>query len=89
MDLAQLKYSIIERLIHTDDEKLLKKVAELMRFVPMPYPENELKPMSVEELNERLEQAEKDIIAGRVHSTEEVKAYFLAKSADHRHSPET
>ena len=73
MDVAQLKYSIIERLIRTDDEKLLEKVADLMRSVPLPYPENELRPMSVEELNERLQKAEEDITEGRIYTTEEAK----------------
>ncbi|MCF8276834.1 MAG: hypothetical protein K9J17_08875 [Flavobacteriales bacterium] len=73
MDVAHLKYSIIERLIRTDDEKLLERVAELMKSVPIPYVESELKPMTVEELNERLQKAEEDIIEGRIYSTEEAK----------------
>lgn len=73
MDVAQLKYSIIERLIKTDDEQLLRKVAELMRPSVTPYPENDLKPMSVEELNERIQRSENDIISGRVYTTEEAK----------------
>jgi hypothetical protein len=73
MDTAQLKYSIIEKLIRTEDEKLLKKVAELMRSVPVAYPVNEFKPMSAEEFNERIRRAEDDIVAGRVYTTEEAK----------------
>ncbi|MCF8460100.1 MAG: hypothetical protein K9G46_05200 [Flavobacteriales bacterium] len=73
MDTAHLKYSIIEKLIRTEDEKLLKKVAALMRSEPVPYPETELKPMSAEEFNERIRRAEDDIVAGRVYTTEEAK----------------
>lgn len=73
MDVARLKYSIIEKLIRTEDEQLLEKVAELMRSVPTPYSENDLKPMTVEELNERLRKAEDDISNGRVYSSDEAK----------------
>ncbi|MCF8463509.1 MAG: hypothetical protein K9G41_01605 [Flavobacteriales bacterium] len=73
MDAAQLKYSIIERLIRTNDEELLEKVAELMRTVPLPYPESELKPMTVEELETRIQKAEGDISAGRFYTTEAAK----------------
>ncbi|MBI1286761.1 MAG: hypothetical protein GC178_04205 [Flavobacteriales bacterium] len=73
MDVAQLKYSIIEKLIRTEDEQLLQKVAELMSSTRARYPESDLKPMTVEELNERLRKAEDDIANGRVYSTDEAK----------------
>ena len=73
MDIAHLKYSIIEKLIRTEDEQLLEKVADLMRSMPAPYPENELEPMTAEELNERLRKAEDDIANGRFYSSEEAK----------------
>lgn len=79
MDVAQLKYSIIERLLRTDDEKLLEKVAELMRSVPMPYPENDLKPMTVEELETRIKQSRKDVSEGKFRTSEELKDYFRNK----------
>lgn len=73
MNVVQLKYAIIEKLIRTEDEQLLEKVAELMRSELAPYPENDLKPMTVEELNERLQKAEDDIANGRVYSSKEAK----------------
>lgn len=73
MDIAHLKYSIIEKLIRTEDKQLLESVADLMRSMPTSYPENELEPMTVEELNERLRKAEDDIAKGRVYSSEEAK----------------
>jgi len=73
MNTAQLKYELIEKLVRTEDEQLLTKVAKLMGSVPIPYPKNELKPMSVEEFNERIQRAEDDIAAGRVYTTEEAK----------------
>lgn len=79
MDVAQLKYSIIERLIKTDDEQLLRKVAELMRPSPTPYPENDLKPMSVGELETRIKQSRKDVKEGKFRTTEEMKEYFRKK----------
>ena len=82
MDVTTLKYSIIERLIRTNDEKLLERVAKLMKSVPVDYPTNELKPMSVEELNERIEESRRDVAAGRVYSTQEMRAYFQAKALD-------
>jgi hypothetical protein len=73
MNTTQLKYDLIEKLVRTEDEQLLAKVAELMLSVPIPYPMNELKPMSVKEFNERIQKAEDDIAAGRVYTTEEAK----------------
>jgi hypothetical protein len=79
MDVAQLKYSIIERLIRTDDEQLLEKVAELMRSIPVPYPENEPKPMTVEELETRIKQSRKDVSEGKFRTSAEMKDYFRNK----------
>lgn len=81
MDVAQLKYSIIERLIRTNDEQLLEKVAELMHSIPLPYPENELKPMTVEELETRIKQSRTDVAEGKFRTSEEMKTQFLSKSA--------
>ena len=44
--------------------------------------EEELKPYTIEELNARIDQAEADIAAGRVHSREEARRYreeYMAK----------
>jgi len=60
-------------LIRTEDEELLAKVAELIQSTPITYPENDIKPMSVDELNERLQKAEEDISSGRVYTTTEAK----------------
>jgi hypothetical protein len=38
-----------------------------------------LKPMSIEELKERIRQSEEDIKAGRVYTHDEVKAHFKNK----------
>jgi len=64
-------------LIRTEDEKLLEKVAELMRLVPVAYPENELKPMSVEELEVGILESRKDVAEGRFRTSEELKNRFL------------
>jgi len=79
MNTAQLKYSIIEKLIRTEDEQLLEKIAELMRSTPVTYPENNLKPMSVEELEERILESRKDVAEGRFHTSEELKNRFRNK----------
>jgi hypothetical protein len=79
MNTAQLKYDLIEKLLRTEDEQLLTKVAELMRSVPIPYPKNELKPMSVEELEGRILESRKDVAEGRIHTSEELKDHFRNK----------
>jgi hypothetical protein len=38
-----------------------------------------LKPMSIEELKEKIKQSEEDIKAGRIYSHDEVKAHFKNK----------
>lgn len=62
--------------MRTEDEQLLEKVSELMRSVPSVYPENELEPMTVEELEERVNQSRKDVSEGKFRTTEELKEYF-------------
>ncbi len=79
MDVTTLKYSIIERLIRTNDEKLLERVAKLMKSVPVDYPTNELKPMSVEELETRIKQSRKDVSDGKFRTTDEMKDHFRNK----------
>ncbi len=74
-----LKYSIIERLMETNDEKLLKEVAGLVRPKPIPYMENEPKPMTVEELEEKIERSRMDAAEGKVHTSEELKEHFRKK----------
>ena len=73
MDVSLLKYNIIEQLMDVDDEKLLREISELIKPSPVSDAEPELKPITVEELNERIRKAEDDIEANRVYSTEEVK----------------
>jgi hypothetical protein len=79
MNVVQLKYAIIEKLIRTEDEQLLEKVAELMRSELAPYPENDLKPMTVEELEERIRRSRKAVEEGKFRTTEDLKNHFRNK----------
>jgi Txe/YoeB family toxin of Txe-Axe toxin-antitoxin module len=73
MDIQSEKLKVIEKLLKTQDEKLIEKINSLLN-------EAILKPMTMEELQEKLKKSEKDIKEGRVHAHEEVVSYFKKKS---------
>jgi hypothetical protein len=73
MDIRSEKLKAIEKLLKTQDEELIDKINSLLN-------EALLKPMTVEELGEKLNKSEKDIKEGRIHTHEQVISYFKKKS---------
>jgi Txe/YoeB family toxin of Txe-Axe toxin-antitoxin module len=73
MDIQSEKLKVIEKLLKTQDEELIEKINSLLN-------EAILKPMTMEELQEKLKKSERDIKEGRVHAHEEVVSYFKKKS---------
>ena len=78
MDIAVKKVELIEWLVRLQDEKLIQQIETLKKgSIKDAY---ELRtPKSMKDLQGKLEQAEKDINSGKVHSQQEVEDYFKAR----------
>ena len=81
MDLQSRKISIISYLSHLQDEGILEKVEKLLRRERNKKYEENLKPMSIEELEQRIDVAEEDFKQGRYYNNDEVR-----KMLDDRYS---
>ncbi len=74
MDLQSRKLSFIEDFIRLTNEEIIEKLEKLLKQERTKAFEQSLKPMTHEELEQRLADAEEDIKNGRVYTTEEAKA---------------
>ena len=79
MDLQSRKLSFIEEFICLTNEEIIEKLEKLLRQERKKAYEAKLKPMTQEELEQRIEQAEEDIKNGRVYTTSEMREYFKDK----------
>lgn len=78
MDLAVKKIELIEWLARLHDESLIQKMEALkMRSIIDVYEQSI--PKTMQGLQVKLERSEQDIKAGRIHSQQEVEAYFKNK----------
>lgn len=71
--LQERKLTLIEWLARLDDEAIIREIEVLQKKRRIARYEKSLKPMSEAELISRAKQSEKDIEAGRVVSTQELK----------------
>jgi len=78
MDIALKKVELIEWLVKLQDEKIIQRIETIKKGSAQGIYEQQM-PKTREEIQARLDQAEKDIIAGNVHTQEEVESYFKAK----------
>jgi hypothetical protein len=78
MDMAVKKVELIEWLVRLQDEKIIQKIETLKKeSVKDAY---ELRsPRTIDELKNKLEQSEKDILAGRIYSQEQAEDYIKSK----------
>jgi len=72
-----LKREIYDRLWQTEDPDILRTV---LKFIRKTVPEM---PAGPEELEKKLEEAKRDIAAGRVHSNEDMIKWFEQRSRGH------
>jgi len=79
MNIQVRKLNFIEEYLRLSNQSSLEKLEALLRKERKKELALKLKPMSVEELNERIKQSEKDITAGRVYTHDEVKAHYKNK----------
>ena len=78
MDIAVKKVELIEWLARLQDEKLIQRIETLRKSSIKELYEQQM-PKTMKELQAKLNQSEKDINEGKVHSQEEVERYFKAK----------
>lgn len=79
MDIQTRKMQFIEEYLRITDESLLEKLTLLLRKERQKQLKATLRPMSQEELVEKLERSENDIAAGRVYSQSEVEAHLRSR----------
>ena len=78
MDISLRKIELIEWLTRLQDERLIKKV-ETLRQGSIGDIYDKKMPKTQEDLQKKVERAEKDIQQGKVYSQESVEAYFKSK----------
>ena len=78
MDIAVKKVELIEWLVRLQDEKLIQQIDSLKKGSVNDMYEQRM-PKTIGELQAKLDQSEKDISLGRVHSQKEVEDYFKSK----------
>jgi hypothetical protein len=78
MDIAVKKVELIEWLVRLQDEKLIQQIESLKKGSIKDMYEQRI-PKTSSELQAKLDQSEKDISLGKVHSQEEVEGYFKSR----------
>lgn len=73
MNIQARKLVLIEEFLRISDESLIEKLESLIRQEKKASHEKSLKPMSMNEFNEMIDQAKQDSDAGRVISHQELK----------------
>lgn len=71
MDVQTRKINFVQEFLNIKDEDLLSRFEELLKVVQAEI-KRDIKPFTVEELNARIEQSEKDFEEGRYKTTEEL-----------------
>ena len=74
MNVQAEKFKLIEWLVQLQDLEVIQRIQALKNAAEVAEYEASLKPMSVEELVARAEEANEDIKAGRVYTREEVES---------------
>jgi hypothetical protein len=75
MNIAVRKVELIEWLARVQDEKLIQRIETLRRGSVKELYDKQM-PNTIEELQAKLERAERNLQDGKVHSQEEVERYF-------------
>lgn len=73
MNIQARKLILIEEFLQISDESLITKLESLIRQEKKINQEKDLKPMSLNEFHDMIDQAKRDSDAGRVISHEELK----------------
>jgi len=78
MDIQARQLNLDEEFIRISDESFIEKLESLIRIEKKKQHERELKPMSLNEFHEMIDQAKDDKAKGRVVSHEDIKKKIKA-----------
>ena len=78
MSAIEIREQVTKYVSEQADDMFLRMIYAMMQEYKS---EQSIQPMTQEELDARIDEAEEDIKAGRVYSTEEMRAYFANKQA--------
>jgi hypothetical protein len=73
MNIQARKLNLIEEFLRISDESIIEKLESFIRIEKKKQYDKELKPMSLKEFHEMIDQAKQDKAEGRVISHEELK----------------
>jgi hypothetical protein len=79
LDLQSKKLQFIEEYLRLTDEEIIEKLSQLLKTERQKLMQAKLRPMTADELTQKLERSEKDIQEERLHTQEEVENYFKNK----------
>jgi len=79
MDLQARKISLISFLSHIQDEGFIEKVERFIKNERGSSYEKNMKPMTVDELEQKIEQSKTDIAEGRFFTQKEVSEFINKK----------
>lgn len=80
MDIQAHKLAFLSEYLRVNDEEVLLKLTSLLRRERQKRAKDYLQPMTLEQLSEKLDKAEKDSNEGRVMSQQEVEEFFKKKA---------
>lgn len=73
MNIQSRKLNLIEEFLSISDESIIEKIESFIRIEKKKQNASELKPMSMKEFHEMIDQAKSDKAEGRVISHEDLK----------------
>ena len=76
MDIQTRKIEFVRRFLTLEDEKVVSKFEELLKENQIEEADKQFKPMSVSELNKRIDKSEKNFKDNRYKSTSELLAKY-------------
>lgn len=76
MDIQTRKIEFVRRFLILEDEKLVSQFEKLLKENQIEEADEQFKPMSVSELNKRIDKSEKDFKDNRYKSTSELLAKY-------------
>jgi predicted transcriptional regulator len=79
IDIQTQKLRFMEEYIRLTDATIIEKLTQLLREEKQKIMQAKLKPMTAEQLTDKLDRSENDIKEGRLHTQEEVENYFKSK----------
>jgi len=81
MDIQTKKIHFIEEFLRIQNEGLINLLDAVLKNEKNKLYKDSLKPMTMDELNDRIAEAEKDIREGRVYTTDELRNNFKSRDS--------